>query len=84
MGKDEEEKGMLFFSSSSFDAVTITTATDAAPADNAEAQAKESFEEKAVGETAGADWLFNAHVTADRGGGSSCSSSTSLNKFQSQ
>ena len=81
--KDEEEKDVLSFSSSSFDAVTPTTATDAAPSDDAEAQAKGSFEEEAADGTVGDDWLFNALVTADGGGGSSSSSSTSLNKFQS-
>ena len=84
LGKDGEEKDIPTFSYSSFDAVTTTTATDAAPADDAKAQAKGSFKEEAADGTAGADWLFNALVTADGGGGSSSSSSTSLNKFQSQ
>ena len=74
---------MTSFSSSFFDTITFTTATDAASADDAKAQAKDSFEEEAADGTAGADWLFNALVAADGGGGSSSSSSTSLNKFQS-
>ena len=68
-GKDEEEKDMPSFSSSSFDAVTSTTVTDAEPEDNTKAQAKESFED--------------ALVTADGGGGSSSLSSTTLNKLLS-
>ena len=77
---------MPSFSSSSFDAVTTTTTTttDVAPADDDKAQAKDSLEEEAVDGTAGADWLFNTLATADGEGGSSSSSSTSLNKFQSQ
>ena len=75
---------MASFSSSSFDAVTTTTATDVAPADNVKAQAKDSLEEEEADGTAGANWLFNALVTADGEDGSSSSSSTSLNKFQLQ
>ena len=40
----------------------------AAPADDAETQAKGSFDEEAAGGTAGADWLFSALVTADEEG----------------
>ena len=57
---------------------------DVAPADDVKAQAKDSLEEEVTDGTAGADWLFNALVTADGEGGTSSSSSTSLNKFQSQ
>ena len=39
---------MSSFSSSSFDAVIIATATDAAPEDNAEAPAKDGFEDEAA------------------------------------
>ena len=58
------------FSSSSFDATISATATEAAPADNVEAPAKECFKEETVHGTAGADGLFYALVAAaDRGGG---------------
>ena len=49
--------------------------TDAVLEDNAEAPAKDGFEKEASNETAGADGLFDALVTADGGGGSSSSSS---------
>ena len=62
---------MLNFSSSSFDAVTITTATDAASEDNDEAPTKDSFNEEASDGTAGADGLSNALAMTDGGGGSS-------------
>ena len=48
---------------------------DAAPEDNAEAPAKEGFEEETWNRTAGADGLFDALATADGEGGSSSSSS---------
>ena len=58
------------FPSSSFNAATTATATDAAPADDIEAPAKECFEEETVDGTAGADRLFYFLVSAaDRGGG---------------
>ena len=58
------------FSPSSFDDATAATATDAAPADDVEAPAKECFEEETVDGTAGVDGLFYALVAAaDRGGG---------------
>ena len=61
---------MLSFSSAFFDAVITTTMTDAAPADNVVAPAKECFEEETVDGTAGADGLFYALVAAaDKGGG---------------
>ena len=80
MGKDEREKDVPSFPSSSFDAVTTTTAPDAAPADDVETQAKDSIEEEAADRTAGAHKLFKTLAVADRGGGSS--SSTSLNTQQ--
>ena len=42
-----EEKEMSSFFSSSFDAVTVTTATNAAPADGDEAPAKDGSKEEA-------------------------------------
>ena len=45
---------MPSFFSSSFDAVTVTTATNAAPADNDEAPAKNGSEKEAVDKTVGA------------------------------
>ena len=63
-------KNVSSFSSSSFDAATAATATDAAPADDVEAPAKGYFEEETVDGTAGADGLFYSLVAAaDRGGG---------------
>ena len=75
---------MPSFSSPPFNDLTTTTATNAAPADNTEAPAKDGTQEEAAGGTTGADVLFNALATADGGGGSSSSSSTSLKKIQSQ
>ena len=58
------------FSPSSFGDANAATVTDAAPADDVEAPAKECFEEETVDGTAGADGFFYALVTAaDRGGG---------------
>ena len=54
-----EEKEISSFFSSSFDVVTATTATNAAPAGNCKAPAKDGSEEKAIDETAGANGLFN-------------------------
>ena len=71
MGKDDEEKEMSSFFSLSFDAVTTTTATDVAPADAADALAKNGSEEEVVDGTAGADGLFETLTTADGGGASS-------------
>ena len=59
------------FSSSSPDDVTAIIATDAVPADNAEAPAKDDFQEEAADGTAGGGGLSNALVTTDSGGGSS-------------
>ena len=75
---------MSSFSFSPFNDLTTTTATNAAPADNTEALAKEGSQEEAANGTAGGNGLFNALATADGGGGSSSSSSSSLNKVQSQ
>ena len=55
----EEEKEMPSFFSSSFDVVTATAATNAAPADNCKAPAKDGSEKKAVDKTAGGNGLFN-------------------------
>ena len=59
------------FSSSSPDGVTTITATNAVPADNAEAPAKNNSQEEAANETAGADGLSGVLATTDGGGGSS-------------
>ena len=75
MGKDEEEKDDYPSPPHPFDAVTFATATDAVSEDNAEAPAKDGFEEEALNGTSEADKLFNALATADRGGDSSSSSS---------
>ena len=45
--------------------------TDAVPEDNAEAPAKDSFEEEVLGGTAGADGLSDTLATTDGGGGTS-------------
>ena len=55
----EEEKEIPPFFSSSFDAVTATTATKMAPADGGDAPAKDGSEEEAVDETAGGNGLFD-------------------------
>ena len=60
LGKDEEEKEMPSFSSSSFNATTTTIAKDMAPADAAEARAKDGFKEEAADGIPGADGLFDA------------------------
>ena len=66
MDKDEEEEEeMPSFSFSSLDAATSTTAKDMAPADVAEAQAKDSFKEKAADGIPGADGLFGAQQTEE-------------------
>ena len=49
---------MSSFSSSSFDAVIILTATDAVPADDVEAPTKDGSEEEAADGTARADGLL--------------------------
>ena len=54
----EEEKEMPSFFSSSFNAVTITTATNAAPAEKDEAPAKDGSGEEAVDKRAGGIGLF--------------------------
>ena len=59
--KDEEEKDIPSFSSSSFDAVTTTTVTDTAPAVNAKAQAKDSFVEEAAWDSGGRLALQRSH-----------------------
>ena len=59
----EEEKEMLSFLSPSFDAVTFTTATNTAPADNGEAPSKDGSEEKAVDETTGGNGLVDERRT---------------------
>ena len=61
----EEEKEMPIFFSSSFDAVTLTTATNTAPADDCEAPAKYGSEEEAVDETAGGNGLFDERWTEE-------------------
>ena len=61
----------LPFSSSSPDGVTTITATDAVPADNAEALAKDDSQGEGVDRTMGADGLSDALATTNGGGGSS-------------
>ena len=53
--------------SSSFGAITVTTETDTAPADDVEAPANDVSEEEAADGTAGADGIL--HATADGGDG---------------
>ena len=65
MGKDEEEKEMSFFFSSSFDAANTATATDVAPADAAKAPVKDGSEEEAVDGTAWANRFFETQRTED-------------------
>ena len=60
MGKDEEEKEMSSFSSSSFDAAIIATAMKATSTDNAEALAKNGSKEETTDKAPGADRLFDA------------------------
>ena len=84
LGKDEEEKEMPSFSSSSFDAATTTTAKDMAQVDAAKARTKDGFKEEAADGIPGADSLFDAQRTEEveyvlRW----LSSSKSFNKFQS-
>ena len=55
--------------SSSFGALTATTETNTALADNIEALANNGSEEEAADGTAGADGLLHSLVTADGGGG---------------
>ena len=59
------------FSSSSPDDVSAITATDAVPADNAEAPVKDDSQEEAEGGSAGVDGFSDALATADGGCGSS-------------
>ena len=59
-----------FFSSSPDDVTTITV-TDAVPADNAKAPAKDDSQEEAADGTTGADGLSDALAATDGGGGSS-------------
>ena len=54
----EEEKEMPSFFSSSFDAVTATTATNEAPTDDGEAPAKDGLKEEAVDKITGGNGLF--------------------------
>ena len=56
---------MPSFSSSSFNAVTIATATDVALADEAKAPAKNSSKDEAADGTAGADRLFDRWRTEE-------------------
>ena len=58
MSKNEEEKEMPSFSSSSFDAATTTTAKDVAPADD-------GFKKEATDGIPGANGLFNAPQTEE-------------------
>ena len=53
--------------SSSFGALTATTETNIAPADNSEAPENDGSEEEAADGTAGADGIL--HATADGGDG---------------
>ena len=64
---------MLSFSSAFFDAVITTTMTDAAPADNVEAPAKDSSNEEAVDRIAGAVSILETLAAANKGGSSSLS-----------
>ena len=57
---------MSSFSSSSFDDLTTTTATNTAPAENTEAQAKDVSQEEAADGTAGVDGLFETLTAAWR------------------
>ena len=70
-------------SSLSFGALTATTETDTALANDIEAPANDGSEEEAADGTAGGDGLFGALATADGGGGSSSYSSTTLNTLLS-
>ena len=82
LGKDEEEKEMTSFSSSSFDAATTTTAKDMAPADAVEARAKDGFKEEAADGIPGADGLFDAQRMEEVeyvGGSSQSNHSTNFN-----
>ena len=63
--KDGEEKVISSFSSLSFDVVTTATMTNYAPADAAEASAKDSSKEEAVDETAGGNGLFHERRTEE-------------------
>ena len=65
LGENEKEKDMLSFPSSSFDAVTTTTTPNAAAADDAKAQAYDSFDEETAHGTAGANGLFETPAAAD-------------------
>ena len=56
---------MPFFSSSSFDAVTIATAMNAAPADAAEAPAKDGSKEESADRTARTGGIFDAQRTKE-------------------
>ena len=56
------------FSSLSFDTTTKATATDAAPANDAEAPSKDSSKEDAADATAVADGLVNSLAAAANGG----------------
>ena len=56
---------MSSFSSSSFDVITTATMTNTAPADAAEALAKDGSKEEAVDETAGSNGLFHERGTEE-------------------
>ena len=61
----EEGKEMPSFFSSSFDAVTVTTAMNAALADDGETPAKDGSEKVAVDETVWGNGLFDERWTED-------------------
>ena len=65
MGKDEEEKEMPSFSSSSFDTATFAIAIDVTTVDAAEAPAKGGSEDEASDETVGGNGLFHERRTEE-------------------
>ena len=67
--KDEEENELSSFSLSYFGAAPLTIATDTAPADGANAPAKDGSKEETADGTQEADGLFDALDTAVDGGG---------------
>ena len=69
------------FSSSSFDTITNATATDAAPANNAEAPSKDTKGDAADG-TAVADGLVNSLAAAADGGGVGDSQGKAVAEFR--
>ena len=64
-GKDEEEKVVPLFSSSSLDAATTTPATDAALADGTKLPTKNGIKEEVGNKTAGTNGLFGAQQTKE-------------------